>query len=186
MWFVTLLLLSSITSAFKVNLPLARSGSTMSVSYAVDFLSLILLGPAQTMIVGAISAWSQCTFRMTTKNPLYRTLFSMASLVISVQAAGAAFHALGGIPGLASMPLAAMAKPLLGAAGAYFLCNTALVATAIALVDAPVAVQGLEREFPVERAELFRRRGRGRGRVDRHRRHRPTTGSRCWRRLRST
>ena len=55
LWFVTLLLLSSITSAFKVNLPLARSGSTMSVSYAVDFLSLILLGPAQTMIVGAMA-----------------------------------------------------------------------------------------------------------------------------------
>src|SRR6187402_3871395 len=90
-WFVTLLLLSSITSAFKVNLPLARSGSTMSVSYAVDFLSLIVLGPSQTMIVGSTSAWSQCTFRMTTKNTLYRTLFSMASLVISVQAAGGAF-----------------------------------------------------------------------------------------------
>ncbi len=131
-WFVTLLLLSSITSAFKVNLPLARSGSTMSVSYAVDFLSLILLGPAQTMIVGAISAWAQCTFRTSTKNQLYRKLFSMASLVICVQAAGAAFHALGGVAGLTSMPLAAMAKPLLGAAGAYFLCNTALVATAIA------------------------------------------------------
>jgi hypothetical protein len=109
-WFVTLLLLSSITSAFKVNLPLARSGSTMSVSYAVDFLSLILLGPAQTMIVGAISAWSQCTFRMTTKNPPYRTLFSMASLVISVQAAGWAFTVLGGIPGLQSMSLATMAR----------------------------------------------------------------------------
>jgi len=131
-WFVTLLLLSSITSAFKVNLPLARSGSTMSVSYAVDFLSLILLGPAQTMIVGAISAWAQSTFRTSTRNPLYRKLFNMASLVICVQAAGAAFHALGGVAGLASMPLAAMAKPLLGAAGAYFLCNTALVATAIA------------------------------------------------------
>src|SRR5262245_55096460 len=85
-WFAVLLLLSSVTSAFKVNLPLARSGSTMSVSYAVDFLSLIVLGPSQTMIVAAISAWSQCTFRMTTKNPLHRTLFSMASLVISVQA----------------------------------------------------------------------------------------------------
>ena len=132
-WFATLLLLSSITSAFKVNLPLARSGSTMSVSYAVDFLSLILLGPAPTMIVGSISAWSQCTFRMTTKNPPYRTLFSMASLVISVQASGAAFHALGGVPGLASMSLSAMARPLLGAAGAYFICNTALISTAIAL-----------------------------------------------------
>ncbi|HEV3217049.1 MAG TPA: HD domain-containing phosphohydrolase [Vicinamibacterales bacterium] len=132
-WFVALLLVSSITSAFKVNLPLARSGSTMSVSYAVDFLSLIILGPSQTMIVGATSAWSQCTFRMTTKNPLYRTLFSMASLVISVQAAGEIFNRFGGTPGLASLDLAQMAKPLVGAAFGYFAMNTVLVATAIAL-----------------------------------------------------
>jgi diguanylate cyclase (GGDEF)-like protein/putative nucleotidyltransferase with HDIG domain len=132
-WFVALLVLSSVTSAFKVNLPLARSGSTMSVSYAVDFLSLIILGPSPTMIVAATSAWSQCTFRMTTKNPLYRTLFSMASLVISVQAAGEVFKLLGGTPGLATLSLTDMAKPLVGAAGAYFLLNTALVASAIAL-----------------------------------------------------
>ena len=31
MWFVGLLLLSAVTSAFKVNLPLTNSGSTMSV-----------------------------------------------------------------------------------------------------------------------------------------------------------
>jgi diguanylate cyclase (GGDEF)-like protein len=132
-WFAALLVLSSVTSAFKVNLPLARSGSTMSVSYAVDFLSLIILGPSPTMIVAATSAWSQCTFRMTTKNPLYRTLFSMASLVISVQAAGEVFRMLGGTPGLATLSLTDMARPLVGAAGAYFLLNTALVASAIAL-----------------------------------------------------
>jgi diguanylate cyclase (GGDEF)-like protein/putative nucleotidyltransferase with HDIG domain len=132
-WFVVLLVLSSVTSAFKVTLPLARSGSTMSVSYAVDFLSLITLGPGQTMIVGTISAWSQCTFRMTMKNPAYRTLFSMASLVICVWAASEAFQRLGGTPGLALMSLSAMARPLIGAAGAYFLVNTALVASAIAL-----------------------------------------------------
>ena len=107
-WFVALLLVSSITSAFKVNLPLARSGSTMSVSYAVDFLSLIILGPSQTMIVGATSAWSQCTFRMTTKKTLYRTLFSMASLVMSVQVAGFVFTELGGTPGVAALDIAAM------------------------------------------------------------------------------
>ena len=54
-WFITLLLLSSITSAFKVTLPLARSVSSMSVSYAVDFLS-DLSRPRPTMIVGSISA----------------------------------------------------------------------------------------------------------------------------------
>jgi diguanylate cyclase (GGDEF)-like protein/putative nucleotidyltransferase with HDIG domain len=132
-WFVALLLVSSITSAFKVSLPLARSGSTMSVSYAVDFLSLIILGPSQTMIVGATSAWSQCTFRMTTKNTPYRTLFSMASLVISVQAAGAVFTQLGGAPGVEAHGIAQMAKPLVGAAFGYFVANTLLVATAIAL-----------------------------------------------------
>ena len=42
--FFALLLCSSLASAFKVALPLAKSGSTMSVSYAVDFASLLLLG----------------------------------------------------------------------------------------------------------------------------------------------
>jgi hypothetical protein len=56
--FVALLILSCITSVYKVHLPLARSGSTMSVSYAVDFASLLLLGPGATMLVGAASAYS--------------------------------------------------------------------------------------------------------------------------------
>src|SRR5215216_4363414 len=43
--FALLLILSAVTSAFKVSLPLAKSGSTMSVSYAVDFASLLLLVP---------------------------------------------------------------------------------------------------------------------------------------------
>ena len=67
--FLLLLTLSSVTSVFKVKLPLARSGSTMSVSYAVDFASLLLLGPNETMIVAAVSAWSQCTFRIKERNP---------------------------------------------------------------------------------------------------------------------
>ena len=129
--FLTLLTLSSVTSVFKVNLPLARSGSTMSVSYAVDFASLLLLGPNETMIVAAVSAWSQCTFRIKERNPLYRTMFSMCCLVITVQAAGLVYHLLGGSPG--DLDPWTLPKPLVGAASAYFLVNTAMVATAIAL-----------------------------------------------------
>src|SRR3954469_4744443 len=92
-----LLMLSSITSVFKVNLPLARSGSTMSVSYAVDFASLLLLGANETMIVAAVSAWSQCTFRTETRTAIFRTLFSMASLVLTVKAAGFVYTLLGGV-----------------------------------------------------------------------------------------
>src|SRR5215204_5632619 len=130
-WFVTLLLLSSITSVFKVNLPLARSGSTMSVSYAVDFASLLLLGPHETMLVAAASAYSQCTFRIKEPNATHRTLFSMACLVLTVQAAGYIYIFLGGTPGF--FQGGKIAQPLVGAATTYFVVNTLTIATAIAV-----------------------------------------------------
>ncbi len=129
--FLLLLALSSITSVFKVNLPLARSGSTMSVSYAVDFASLLLLGPNETMLVAAASAYSQCTFRIKERNPRYRTLFSMACLVVTVQAAGVVHAVLGGVPG--NFNWVDLPKPLVGAATTYFVVNTLAIATAIAL-----------------------------------------------------
>ena len=67
--FLVLLVCSSVASALKVSLPLATSGSTMSISYAVDFASLLLLGANETMLVAATSAWSQCTFRVQSKSP---------------------------------------------------------------------------------------------------------------------
>ena len=128
--FLTLLALSSVTSVFKVTLPLARSGSTMSVSYAVDFASLLLLGPNETMLVAAASAWSQCTFRIKERNPAHRTMFSMACLVITVQAAGTVYIMLGGVPG--QFDVWTLPKPLVGAATTYFVINTVTIATAIA------------------------------------------------------
>jgi diguanylate cyclase (GGDEF)-like protein/putative nucleotidyltransferase with HDIG domain len=131
--FFVLLLTSAITSAFKVSLPLAKSGSTMSVSYAVDFAALLLLGPNETMLVAVTSAWSQCTFRMKTKNPVYRTLFSMACLAITVQASGYAYLAMGGEPGTLARDVPGIAKPLVAAATMYFIFNTCLIAVAVAL-----------------------------------------------------
>ena len=130
--FIALLLLSSMSASLKVYLPLTTSGSTLSVSYAVDFASLLLLGPHITMLVAAGSAFSQCHLKSKERNPVYRTLFSVASLVITVQATGLAFNLLGGRHDMA-MSLAALARPLVGAATAYFLLNTGMVATAIAL-----------------------------------------------------
>jgi diguanylate cyclase (GGDEF)-like protein/putative nucleotidyltransferase with HDIG domain len=129
--FVALLVLSSASAALKVHLPLTAGKSTMSVSYAVDFASLLLLGPHETMLVAAGSALSQCTQNRKDPNPLYRTLFSIASLVITIQSAGLVFAALGGSP--SNLWLAAIARPLVGAATVAFLVNTGLVATAIAL-----------------------------------------------------
>jgi diguanylate cyclase (GGDEF)-like protein/putative nucleotidyltransferase with HDIG domain len=130
--FCVLLLLSSLASAMKVTLPIPTSGSTMSVSYAVDFVSLLLLGADATMIVAAVSAWSQCTFRVQAKAPVYRTLFSMASLVLTVKATGLVYDALGG-PAPGEPFNWQMARPLLGATTTYFVCNTAFIAAAISL-----------------------------------------------------
>ncbi|PYQ76294.1 MAG: hypothetical protein DMG01_17220 [Acidobacteria bacterium] len=131
--FAALLGFSSLASALKVSLPLATSGSTMSVSYAVDFLSLLLLGANPTMVVGAASAWSQCTFRTQSRSAPYRTLFSMASLVLTVKAAGTVYTWLGGTAPGVQFSFVDIPKPLVGAATAYFVCNTVLVATAIGL-----------------------------------------------------
>jgi diguanylate cyclase (GGDEF)-like protein/putative nucleotidyltransferase with HDIG domain len=130
--FGVLLVVSSLASALKVNLPLTSSGSTMSVSYAVDFAALLLLGADATMFVAATSAWSQCTFRTQTRSPVHRTLFSMASLVLTVKATGLVYTWFGGpVPGAEFSWQ--IARPLVGAATAYFVCNTLFIATAISL-----------------------------------------------------
>jgi diguanylate cyclase (GGDEF)-like protein/putative nucleotidyltransferase with HDIG domain len=131
--FVGLLLCSSLASALKVNLPLASGGSTMSVSYAVDFASLLLLGANETMLVAGTSAWSQCTFKTRARSAHFRTAFSMASLVLTVKAAGWVYTQLGGPPPFTTYTFLTIPKPLVGAATVYFVFNTALVATAIGL-----------------------------------------------------
>jgi diguanylate cyclase (GGDEF)-like protein len=128
--FLALLVLSSATAALKVTLPLTSGGSTMSVSYAIDFTSLLLLGPHETMLVAAGSAYSQCLLNAKERNPLYRTLFSVASLIVTVQCTGIAYSLLATSD---ANTMTALAKPLLAAATTYFLVNTGLVATAIAL-----------------------------------------------------
>jgi PAS domain S-box-containing protein len=124
-----LVLLSSLTSAFKIQFPIA-SGSNMSVSYVVEIAALILRGPHATMIVGAASGWSQTTLNSRSPNPVFRTLFNMAILVLTVQAAGQVYLRLGGRPdaepGQLVMPLAGMALT-------YFFVNTVPIAVAIAL-----------------------------------------------------
>ena len=126
---LSLVLLSSLTSAFKVQFPIT-GGSNMSVSYVVDIASLILRGPHASMIVGAASGWSQSALNARTRNPPYRTLFNMAVLVLTVETSGQVFQRLGGSR---DADLAAMVVPLAGMALTYFFVNTFPIAIAIAV-----------------------------------------------------
>src|SRR4051794_24439475 len=60
--FALLLLLACVTSSWKVTLPLSlSSGATLSVSYAADLMTLLLLGPDVAVLVAVAGAWMQCT-----------------------------------------------------------------------------------------------------------------------------
>jgi diguanylate cyclase (GGDEF)-like protein/putative nucleotidyltransferase with HDIG domain len=129
--FATLLGLAVITSAAKIELPLGRSHSNLSLSHAINFWALFELGPAETACIAAIGAWAQCTLRAgQRRNPLHRIVFSIASLTITGWVAGLPIaFLLGSDP---SNP-PALARTAAVVAPLYFLVNSALIAGAIAL-----------------------------------------------------
>src|SRR4029450_8752424 len=88
-------------------------------------------GPHASIFVGVASAWSQSTLNAKSGNPLYRTLFNIAILVITVQASGQVYERLGG--GGQRERSAPIVVPLLGMALTYFFVNTIPIALAIAL-----------------------------------------------------
>src|SRR5262245_6806466 len=127
--FFSLLGLSLAAGRMNVALPFAVGVSTLSVSYAVDFASMILVGPNATIYIAAAGAFSQCQLSKSRK-PLFETLFNVAMLVITVQVAGSWFT-------LTQAPddntLTSTARPLVFSAVAYFLVYTFLAARAVAL-----------------------------------------------------
>jgi diguanylate cyclase (GGDEF)-like protein/putative nucleotidyltransferase with HDIG domain len=128
--FVFLLALGVVTSAIKIDLPLGRSQSNLSLSHAINFWALFALGPSEAVCIATVSAWTQCTFRVGARNPLHRILFNIGSLTLTAWLAGApiGFLMQWGPPGFAALArTAAIIAPL------YFFTNTVLVAAAIGL-----------------------------------------------------
>ena len=90
--FSVLLVLSWLTSAWKINLPISlTSGSTLSMSYAANLMALLLLGPRHAAVVAVAGVFTQCNWNVRQPYPLYRTIFSMAAESITMAATGVAF-----------------------------------------------------------------------------------------------
>jgi signal transduction histidine kinase/CheY-like chemotaxis protein len=129
--FTLLLVAACLTSIWKVNLPISvTNGSTLSVSYAANLMSLLLLGPQHAVVIAAVGAWAQCTYKTKHVDPLHRSVFSTASAIITMAATGVVYGWLDGPKAPAAF--SALPKPLVGAVATYFLVNTSLVAGAIA------------------------------------------------------
>jgi signal transduction histidine kinase/CheY-like chemotaxis protein len=135
--FGMLLVTACLTAAWKINLPIANplssadSGSTLSVTHAINLMALLLLGPRHAVPIAVAGAWAQCAFHVKQPYPLYRTAFSMAAEGFTMMASATVYASLGGQPG--PVTFAASARPLVGAIATYFAVNTGLVAGAIAL-----------------------------------------------------
>ena len=79
-----LLVLGAATATLEVYLPVKRSGSTMSVSSAVDFAALLYSGRTNDhhRRGGRVC---QCNLNSRNPTPPHRTLFNMASMVLTIQ-----------------------------------------------------------------------------------------------------
>jgi signal transduction histidine kinase/ActR/RegA family two-component response regulator len=144
--FLFALVAACVTAAWKVSLPIPlASGSTLSISCAAKFMALLLLGPAEAVVVAVAAAFVQCTHKARQRYPLYRTVFSMSGEAIAMGATGAVFVWLGGSTG--PFDISTLARPLVGAIAVYFVLDTGIVAGAIALSTGRRAVDVWHDDF---------------------------------------
>ena len=129
--FLALLVGSIVISISKVHLPLARGSATLSMSYFTDFVTLVLMGQDAAMLVGCASGATQCLVGTRNRASLRQTLFSVSALAITIQVSGFAASWAGGFSSDAS--LSHLSRSTVAAAATFFLCNSWLVAVAVAL-----------------------------------------------------
>jgi diguanylate cyclase (GGDEF)-like protein/putative nucleotidyltransferase with HDIG domain len=144
-WLASALLALGIgLSAAKIELPLGRlSKSNLSLSHAINFWALFALGTADAICIAAVSAWAQCTLRVAIRNPPHRTIFSVASLIITVAVAGIPMQFVPATPS----DIMSLARAAVIVAPIYFFANSALVAGAVALSTRTSGIRVWQRNF---------------------------------------
>ena len=128
--FLSLLIASFVISGLKVNLPTVGGKATLSMSYFTDFLALVMLGTDEGMLIAGASAAAQCIIMSRGRPSLVRTLFSAATLIITVQTTGLVIRAAGGFP---PDQLLVLGQTTIAATVVFFAINSWLVATVVAL-----------------------------------------------------
>jgi PAS domain S-box-containing protein len=143
---VAVLLASSMLLALlKLQLPLSNGHATISMAYAVDFAALLLCGADVAMVIAGLAVVVQCSFRNAMPQPLVRTLFSVATVVICVQSAGAIWWFLSG--DLGPLGISTTVAPMLATATGYFLVNSALISIAVSLTAGTSTLRTWHTEF---------------------------------------
>lgn len=145
-WFV-LVVLTVLTSSVTVKVPAVAA--TLSISEAFVFSAIILFGWSAGTVLASldglvISLW----LHRRRAQPAYRLIFNATAPALSTYVAYWVYSALGA-PSVSApdFHITDILIPLCGFAAAYFLANSSLIATAIALEQRQSALQVWKRNF---------------------------------------
>jgi PAS domain S-box-containing protein len=128
--FFALFALTIVSSTFKVKVPIERGWASTSVSEAFPLAALFLLGANAPLGMAATGAALQTRVFSPIPQPWYRLLFNAGALVVTLAIVGVLYELAGGVPGGSLQALQLF--PVVVAGTTYFLCNSGLVATAVA------------------------------------------------------
>jgi putative nucleotidyltransferase with HDIG domain len=114
---------------------LARIETRFSLSDALVFTAVLLLGPECAAVVAAVDALA-ASLRFNRRDPLVasRTMFNMTAAAVSIWVPGHVFLAVGGTTA-GMLDLRALLLPLLALVAGYSLLNTGAIAVVIALTS---------------------------------------------------
>jgi hypothetical protein len=126
-----MIILACQMSTVKVRFRFDGEICSMSMAFPFTFATLLYFGLRAGIIVAIFCAISQCLFNAQEKQPLYRTLFSVASLVLTVAISGSVYTFYKGLLPLPITNISAMA--LLGGVVTYWLANTGFISGALSL-----------------------------------------------------
>ncbi len=127
-WPTFILWTALLTVAGIAPIPLPAGGS-MTVSSAMNYAGILVMGPVPTAWAGVLSALLLQLAIL--RKPIVKTIFNTAVVALTILAAGWVYHLLGGVTGRLDLP--AHIFPLLVSGIAYFIVNTGTISFVIAL-----------------------------------------------------
>jgi hypothetical protein len=128
--FVTCLALALLGSTFKIRLP--RMQGTLSISFVLALIAIAQMTLTEALIIGVLATLVQCLWRTRTRPTLVQVLFNVSTLVVSVVLAFAVLDAL--------RNSGALIPGLVVAAALFFIINSGLVSSVLALLTSQSAI----------------------------------------------
>ena len=143
-WFLAFMAASIVFNTIKIELTGVKS--TFSIGYAVSFAALLIFGTPGAVWIAIAGAWAQCSFNVKVRNAWYQTAFSISVLALAMGSAGLVLERTGGqayIDGQAYIVI----PSIMAASLAYFVANSLLLATVIALTTEQRPLRVWDRDF---------------------------------------